>query len=118
MTIPEIPTNWKEKFVNDIPENPLEYYFCKVRFSEDTKRIYRIRQQRKAMPDSYGGIVIGSEVELWILTEQIILCDNHSEKPLTECIVRAFSNLDEAKFRAQFQVQAVKNIINAFHEKS
>lgn len=118
MTMPEIPTNWKEKFANDIPENPLEYYFCKVRFSEDTKRIYRIRPQRKAMPDSYGGIVIGNEVELWILTEQIILCDNHSEKSLTESIVRAFSNLDEAKFRAQFQVQAVKNIISAFHEKS
>ena len=115
--------DWKEIKINNIEINPTSHYECEVPFSEDTHRIYRIYPQYKAAENCYGGMqIIGDSlenVELWILTEQIVILNKENVGPGKEMIVRAFANLDEAKFRAKIQVESMQNLIrNYFPENS
>lgn len=114
--------NWQEVKINNIETNPLSHHECKVLFSEDTYRIYRIYPQYKAAENCYGGMQIIGEspenVELWILTEQIVVHSNGNEKPGKEIIVRAFTSLGEAKFRAKVQVETIQNLIRNYFPKN
>lgn len=111
---PQIPENWAEKKVNNIEENPLDHYYCRVHFSKDSDRIYRIYPQMKAMKDSYGGLTVTDEVELWILTEQIVVLQKGKWTELSESRIRVFSDLDEAKFRAKKQIEIINNLLQDF----
>ena len=125
--------NWKERKVNDIDTNPLECWYA-VGFVGESPRLYQIEPQ---YPNPNGdGYTVDStkEPELYILFETLggehfaktrypedgpnwlsyRLWGDYTFTKNPRGFVRAFKTLDEAKSRAEIQISAIQNIIDAY----
>ena len=126
---------WHTKQVNDIETNPLDCYWAlgKV-FKNDNPRLYTIIEQ---FPSDENGLVkVNAKPELYILFESLGHCGQHfsttieNEKDFDEwkyaerfgdyffksrgTFVKACRTLEEAKQRAEFQLKAIRDIIDVY----
>lgn len=130
---------WYEVYPNNIPENGIEEYKAEIYFSKDSFRRYTIKLQKAAYkeenmnekikedlkdPDNptniinYGCRLVTSEIEYYILFEQIITIDeNGKEKEGKNSFVRVFNTLEEAKYRAFLQYRIIRNLKDAYCRK-
>ena len=125
---------WKERKVNDIPENPLECWYA-VGFIGSSPRLYTIIPQYPN-PNGDGYTVdTNADPELYVLFETLNgehfsetkipgrdglawmsdrLWDDYTFTKSAPGFVRAYKTIEEAKKRAEVQIEVVKNLVDAF----
>ena len=125
---------WKERKVNDIETNPLECWYA-VGFVGESPRLYQIYPQYPN-PNGDGYTVDPTQgPELYILFETLggehfaqtkipeqdglawmsdRIWDDYTFTNSAPMLVRAFKTLDEAKKRAQHQIDAIRGLIDAY----
>jgi len=116
---------WKTRQVNDIPSNPLDYYWWYSPYrggpigtdeiTRSTGRLFLILEQYP----SKDGVCIesDSEPELYILFEGSCRIDEKTGLPIEtgqRTFLRAFKTLDEAKKRAAFNVAHINALIDSY----
>ena len=116
---------WHTRQVNDIDSNPLDCYWSLGRINDSDVRLYTITQQ---FPTYDGYTLIPDSVpECFILHEAIggipaSQVDSSSTREMfgdycfknRGTIIRVFRTLDEAKARAEVQLEHIKAIINSY----
>ena len=125
---------WKERKVNDIETNPLECWYA-VDFVGESPRLYQIYPQYPN-PNGDGYTVDPTQgPELYILFETLVgehfaqtkiperdglrwmsdrIWDDYTFTKSAPMLVRAFKTLDEAKKRAQHQIDAIRGLIDTY----
>lgn len=120
--------SWKEKKINDLESNPRDCYWAVGKLSEAdvSPRLYVIVEQR---PCDTKGIVQSDTPELYVLFEGIggIPANSrdavHWEKfgdwafQSRGMYVHAYKTLQEAKERAETQLDHIRGIINEYFQK-
>lgn len=125
---------WKERKVNDIETNPLECWYA-VGFVGQSPRLYQIFPQ---YPNPNGdGYTVDSkqEPELYILFETLggehfaqtkiperdglswmsdRIWDDYTFTKSAPMLVRAYKTIDEAKRRAEVQIDAIQGLIDTY----
>lgn len=120
---------WNTRRVNDLPGNPIECYWA-VGEINDSPRLYRIVEQ---YPADTNGLRTGNQPELYVLFENLkgrkhvnVLAPEEIEvwkysKYWGNCMflgggeyVHAYKTLDEAKARAETQLDRIKWLISEY----
>ena len=127
---------WKTRKVNDIDTNPLECWWA-VGMIGDSARLFTIVPQYPNVNGDGYTVDSNADPELYVLFEtlggehfsktrlpgdykswlQARLWDEYTFERNKTCFVRAFKTLDEAKARAQVQIDKIAEISDAYFPK-
>ena len=127
-------SEWKIKKVNDIESNPIDCYWA-IGKIKSQPRLYTIIEQYPTQKDGYTNVP-GSEPELYILFESIQgrhrsdCFDGEGDNTIENwkyatlwgdyffkdrgSFVHAYKTLDEAKARAEIQLETINGIIQTY----